>query len=72
MALGRIDYFAEILRLLSEQKDLLRHWPYSDEQIIRDKEISAHIRELIDRSCAQQPTLHDTPFAHPAVSESIG
>lgn len=54
MALGTTYYFDEILRLLTEQNELLRCWPYSNEQVIRDREISARVRELIDQSCAQQ------------------
>jgi hypothetical protein len=70
MGLGKIDYFGEILRLLSEQNDALRHWPYSNEQVIRDKEISAHIRELIDRSCAQRTMAKDAPEGDPLHFES--
>jgi hypothetical protein len=49
MALRKTEHLSEIFRLLSEQRELLKHLPYSSEQIRKDKEISARIRELIDQ-----------------------
>lgn len=45
---------SEIFQLLEEQDDLLKHWPYTTEQVTRDKEISARIRELVDQICVEQ------------------
>ena len=60
MALRKTEHLNEIFRLLSEQRELLKHLPYSSEQIRKDKEISARIRELIDiDNNAVSPALHD-------------
>jgi hypothetical protein len=57
MTLGKAEYMNEILQLLREQRELLKRWPYSSEQIREDKEISARIRELVDQICAEQSTV---------------
>ncbi len=44
----------EIFRLLSEQHELLQHWPYTGEQVSKDREISTRIRELVDQMCVGQ------------------
>jgi hypothetical protein len=54
MALGKTECMDEIFRLLNEQRELLKHLPYSSEQIRKDKEISARIRELINQMCVKQ------------------
>jgi hypothetical protein len=54
MSLGRTERLDEVLRLLAEQRDLLNHWPITDELIQRDKQLSARIRDLIDQLCSQQ------------------
>jgi hypothetical protein len=54
MASVATDALAEILRLLAEQQQLLKNWPYSTEQITRDRQISARIRELVDEICVRQ------------------
>ncbi len=56
MARGKVAYMNEIFRLLSEQHELLERWPYSSEQIRKDKEISALIRKLVDQICLEQST----------------
>jgi hypothetical protein len=61
MASVATDALAEILRLLAEQQELLKHWPYSTEQIDRDKKISARIRDLVDQICARQAPPHLSP-----------
>jgi hypothetical protein len=43
------NHVDEILRLLQQQRDLLVGWPYSNEQIAKDKELSLRIRRLVDR-----------------------
>jgi hypothetical protein len=45
---------SEIFQLLDEQDELLKHWPYTAEQLTKDKEISTRIRELVDQICAEQ------------------
>jgi hypothetical protein len=45
---------SEIFQLLEEQDELLKHWPYTTEQVTKDKEISARIRELVDQICVEQ------------------
>jgi hypothetical protein len=57
MTPGKAECMNEILQLLREQRELLKHWPYSSEQIREDKEISARIRELVDQICAEQSTV---------------
>jgi hypothetical protein len=47
--LGANDHFDEILRLLKQQRELLARWPYSGEQIAKDRELSVRIRHLVDR-----------------------
>jgi len=51
----------EILRLLSEQRELLKHPPYSSEQVRKDKEISACIRGLVDQISVEQSTVEAAP-----------
>jgi hypothetical protein len=58
MAPGKAEYLSEIFQLLTEQRELLKHWPYSSEQISTDKRISARIRELVDRICIEQSPAH--------------
>ncbi len=42
-----------ILRLLSEQQENLKQWPFNPDQIERDRAISAQLRELCDElSCS--------------------
>ncbi len=38
-----------IFKLLVEQRENLKHWPYTSEQIARDRRIWAQLRELCDR-----------------------
>jgi hypothetical protein len=38
MARGKSEYLNEIFRLLSEQRGLLKHLPYSSEQVRKEKE----------------------------------
>jgi hypothetical protein len=53
--LGRTERLDAILRLLNQQRQVLNHWPLTNEQIRKDKEISARIRSLIDQMCTAQP-----------------
>jgi hypothetical protein len=48
------NHVDEILSLLKQQRDLLVRWPYSDEQIAKDKELSVRIRRLVDRLCVPE------------------
>jgi len=50
----------EIFRLLSEQRDLLTHWPYTNEHIRKEKEIAGRIRKLIDQNTPQTTALERT------------
>lgn len=54
MVSGSDEELNEVFLLLAEQQQLLKHWPYSAEQIERDRTISARIRELVDHVCAEQ------------------
>lgn len=54
MTPGKAEYLSEVFQLLTEQRELLQYWPYSSEQISRDKRISARIRELVERICSEQ------------------
>ncbi|GEM_PF-3811533 len=55
MSLGRMTGRPdEVFRLLAEQRDLLNHWPITDELIQRDQQLSARIRDRIDQLCSQQ------------------
>ena len=56
MALRKTEYLNEIFRLLSEQRELLEHPPYSSKQVKKDKKISACIRELVDQILIEQST----------------
>ncbi len=47
----------EIFQLLDEQNEVLRHWPYTAEQVTKDKEISVRIRELVDQICVEQSAI---------------
>jgi hypothetical protein len=61
MATGKTEYLNEILRLLSEQRDLLKHPSYSSEQPRKDKEISTRIRGLVDQISFEQSTVKAVP-----------
>jgi len=61
MAPGKTEYLNEILRLLSEQRELLKHPPYSSEQVRKDKEISARIRGLLDQISIEQSAVTAAP-----------
>jgi len=54
VAMEKKEFMSEILRLLSERRELLAHSPHSCEQIEKDKEISARILELVDQICGLQ------------------
>lgn len=54
MVSGATETLSEIFRLLAEQQELLKRWPYSSQQIERDRKISARIRDLVDQICARQ------------------
>jgi len=55
MAGGKPECLNEILSLLSEQREMLKFFPYSSEQVREDKRISARIRSLVDEIvCAQE------------------
>jgi hypothetical protein len=43
---GRFD---AVFRILDEQRRISEQWPYTADQIRRDKEPSARLRERIDR-----------------------
>jgi hypothetical protein len=71
MAANKAAALNEIFRLLSEQSELLKHWPYTAEQITKDREISARIRGLIDQICVEQSAtsaLAKVHFEEPVVS----
>jgi hypothetical protein len=44
-----------ILKLLDEQDQLLKQWPYTLEQVKRDKEICLQLRGICDRMCRFDP-----------------
>lgn len=44
-----------ILELLSEQHELAQSWPYTVEQITRDKEISERLRQICDQLYPSTP-----------------
>lgn len=54
MALGPEEELKEIFPLLGEQQQLLQQWPYSAEQLEKDRKISVRIRELFDRMHGDQ------------------
>jgi predicted ATP-dependent endonuclease of OLD family len=54
MALGKKESMSEILRLLSERREMLEQLPYSSARIRKDKKISARIRELVEHIFAEQ------------------
>lgn len=54
MTLGKTELLDEIFHLLNQQRQLLDRWPLTNEQIRKDKEISARIRSLIDQVCFAQ------------------
>jgi len=54
VAMEKKEFMSEILRLLSERRELLAHSPHSCEQLEKDKEISARILELVDQICGLQ------------------
>jgi hypothetical protein len=56
MALGKTEQLDEIFRLLNQQRQILNRWPLTNEQIRKDKEISARIRNLIDQICTSPST----------------
>jgi hypothetical protein len=45
-----------ILKLLDEQDLLLKQWPYTPEQVKRDKEICLQLRDICDHMCRFDPT----------------
>ena len=49
MARGKSEYLNEIFRLLSEQRELLKHLPYSSEQVRKEKKILVRIHRLVDQ-----------------------
>ena len=49
MARQKAEYPNEIFLLLSEQRELVKHFPYSSEQVRKDKRISARICRLVDQ-----------------------
>ena len=55
MARGKAEYMNEIFRLLVE-RELLKHMPFSSEQLRKDKEISTRIRQLVDQIFVEQWT----------------
>lgn len=48
------EELSEVFRLLGEQRQLFERWPYSAEQLERDRNISARIRELFNHLYAEQ------------------
>lgn len=54
MTLGKTELLDEIFHLLNQQRQLLDRWPLTNEQIRKDKEISARIRSWIDQVCFAQ------------------
>lgn len=38
-----------ILKLLDEQRNLLKQWPYTAEQVRQDKEICLRLRDICDQ-----------------------
>jgi hypothetical protein len=49
MARGKSEYLNEIFRLLSEQRGLLKHLPYSSKQVRKEKRILVCIHRLVDQ-----------------------
>ena len=57
MARGKSEYLNEIFRLLSEQRGLLKHLPYSSKQVRKEKRILVCIHRLVDQIiCSEQST----------------
>ena len=43
------DRFDAIFRILEERRRISEQWPYTADQIRKDKELSVRLRELIDQ-----------------------
>lgn len=57
MSVGSEKAIHEVFRLLSEQRQLLTHWPYTKHHVEKEREISNRVRELIDRNCFKPASL---------------
>lgn len=69
MTLGNTKQLDEIFRLLEQQRQMLDHWPLTNEQIAKDKEISARIRSLIDQICSAQSKAGSLEFPEVDLTE---
>lgn len=48
-----------ILKLLDEQRNLLKQWPYTAEQVRQDKEICLRLRDICDHLNQPEPVSSD-------------